>query len=153
MISSIRRVIPVIPAVGVALLPKLACPACWPAYAGLLSALGLGFLISTKYLMPLTAVFLVLAVAALVWGAGRRRGYAPVWLGVAASAAVMVGKFVFDSDWATYGGIGLLVAASMWNSWPRRAAHTEACPKCISAGLETSEQVHRSVPHEQQTES
>jgi mercuric ion transport protein len=34
----------VLPAIGVAMLPKLACPACWPAYAGLLSSVGLGFL-------------------------------------------------------------------------------------------------------------
>ena len=31
------------PAIASALLPKLTCPACWPAYAGLLSTLGLGF--------------------------------------------------------------------------------------------------------------
>jgi hypothetical protein len=34
------------PGVGVSLLPKLVCPLCWPAYAGLLSTFGLGFLIS-----------------------------------------------------------------------------------------------------------
>jgi hypothetical protein len=33
------------PGIGVPLLPKLMCPLCWPAYAGLLSTLGLGFLI------------------------------------------------------------------------------------------------------------
>jgi mercuric ion transport protein len=32
-----------LPGVGVSLLPKLTCPACWPAYAGLLSSVGLGF--------------------------------------------------------------------------------------------------------------
>src|SRR5437867_2381262 len=37
----------VLPSVAFAFLPKLACPACWPAYAGLLSALGLSFLLST----------------------------------------------------------------------------------------------------------
>jgi hypothetical protein len=30
------------PGVGLSLLPKLACPACWPAYTGLLSSIGLG---------------------------------------------------------------------------------------------------------------
>lgn len=42
-----------LPGVTVSLLPKLMCPACWPAYAGLLSSLGLGFLISARYLLPL----------------------------------------------------------------------------------------------------
>jgi hypothetical protein len=54
-----------LPGVGFSMLPKLACPLCWPAYAGLLSSIGLGFLISTVYLLPLTAAFLFLAVAAV----------------------------------------------------------------------------------------
>ena len=33
-----------VPGIGAALLPKLACPACWPAYAGFLTSVGLGFL-------------------------------------------------------------------------------------------------------------
>jgi hypothetical protein len=32
-----------LPGVGASLFPKLACPLCWPAYAGLLSSVGLGF--------------------------------------------------------------------------------------------------------------
>ena len=50
-----RRVVAVLPGVGVSLLPKLTCPMCWPAYAGLLSAVGLGFLISSQYLLGLFA--------------------------------------------------------------------------------------------------
>ncbi len=51
------------PGIGLSLLPKIACPACWPAYAGLLSSIGLGFLIPNRaYLLPLTAIFLAVAV-------------------------------------------------------------------------------------------
>jgi hypothetical protein len=53
-----------LPSVAFSMLPKLACPACWPAYAGLLTSVGLGFLISTVYLLPLTIAFLVLALGA-----------------------------------------------------------------------------------------
>lgn len=52
-----KRAAVAIPAVGVSLLPKLACPMCWPAYAGALSALGLSFLISRTYLFWFTAIF------------------------------------------------------------------------------------------------
>lgn len=121
----------VLPGVGVSLLPKLACPMCWPAYAGLLSSLGLGFLISTTYLLPVTAAFLVVAVAALGFRAGARRGFGPMRLGVVAGAAVLYGKFFLESDAAMYGGVALLVAASVWNSWPPRAA---SCPECVPAG-------------------
>ncbi len=50
-----KRGLLALPSVGVSILPKLACPACWPAYAGLLSSVGLGFLISTVYLLPLSS--------------------------------------------------------------------------------------------------
>jgi len=66
-----------LPGVGVSILPKLACPACWPAYAGLLSSVGLGFLISTAYLLPLTVAFLILALAALAVRANERRVTVP----------------------------------------------------------------------------
>ena len=65
--SGWRGLLSVVPAVGASLLPVGACPACWPAYAGLLSALGLG-------------VFIV---------------------------------------------------ASVWNSWPRKAAKLGSCPACV----------------------
>lgn len=42
-----------IPGIGVALLPKLICPLCWPLYAGIVSSVGLGFLIGTAYLLPI----------------------------------------------------------------------------------------------------
>ncbi|MGH8727943.1 MAG: MerC family mercury resistance protein, partial [Burkholderiales bacterium] len=116
-----------LPAVGFALLPKLTCPACWPAYAALLSALGLGFVDYTPYLLPLTGVFLAVTLAALSYGAKSRRGYRPLLLGTFASAIVILGKFFFDSDPALYTGVGLLVAAALWNSWPLRRSGCGAC--------------------------
>lgn len=109
-----------LPAVGAALLPKLTCPACWPAYAALLSALGVGFIDYTPYLLPLTLVFLVVTLAILAWR--PRRGYAPLVLGLFASGAMLIGKFLFDSDIAAYAGVALLVGASTWNAWPRKSA-------------------------------
>lgn len=60
-----RRAMTILPSVGVSLLPKLTCPLCWPAYAGLLTTPGLGFLISARYLLAVTAAFLLLSIAAL----------------------------------------------------------------------------------------
>ena len=56
-----------VPGISVALLPKLACPLCWPFYSGIVSSVGLGFLISTKYLLPLTIAFLILTLGALAF--------------------------------------------------------------------------------------
>jgi len=47
--SSWRRVFTVLPGLGATLLPVGACPACWPGYAGFLSAAGLGFLWFNAY--------------------------------------------------------------------------------------------------------
>lgn len=121
------------PGVGVSLLPKLMCPACWPAYASILSSLGLGFLISARYLFPVTAVFLTLAVGSLWFRASQRRGFAPFWIGLFAASAILSGKFYFDAAAAMYGGAGLLVVASVWNGWPRRTS-VAPCPDCLPAG-------------------
>jgi hypothetical protein len=77
-------------------LPKLMCPDCWP-YAGILSAAGLGFLISVKYLLPLNVAFLAITVFALRFRASRRHGYGPFWVGLAPAAVILAGKFYFDA--------------------------------------------------------
>ena len=121
-----------LPGLSVSMLPKLACPACWPAYAGLLTSVGLGFLISTVYLLPLTAAFLVFALGAMAFRANQRHGYGPFWLGLVAASGVLLGKFVWESSPTIYGAVGLLVFVSLWNTWPRRDTHSQAtpCPDC-----------------------
>ena len=121
-----------LPGIGVSILPKLACPACWPAYAGLLTSIGLGFLISVKYLLPLTVAFLILALSAMLFRARDRRGFGPFLLAVLAASGVLLGKFAWDSRATVYGAIGLLVVASLWNTRPRRDASNDAavCPDC-----------------------
>ena len=120
-----KRVAAVLPGVGASLLPKLTCPMCWPAYAGLLSALGLGFLMSERYLFGVTTVFLIISVGALAFRFRERRGVAPAILGFAGAAVVLVGKFGSESTPAIYAGLSVLIAASLWNSWPRRSAGNE----------------------------
>jgi mercuric ion transport protein len=115
-----------LPAAGAALLPKLSCPACWPAYAALLSSLGVGFVDYTPWLFPATVVFLVFTLALLAWR--PRQGSWPLALGLGASAVILIGKFAFDSDIVVYAGVTLLAAASLWNAWPQRQT---ACPACV----------------------
>lgn len=118
-----------VPGIAFAALPKLACPACWPAYTGLLGALGLGFLLETTYLPALTAGFLALAVAALALRARARRGYGPLVLGAAAAGTILAGKFALASDATMYGGLAGLMAASLWSAPPGRT-RVPSCPAC-----------------------
>jgi hypothetical protein len=85
MTSKWRHAAMAAPGVGVSLLPKLACPACLPAYAGVLFSVGLGFLIGTAYLLPLTIAFLLLALVVMAFRARVRRGYRPLLVGLVAS--------------------------------------------------------------------
>jgi hypothetical protein len=110
-------------------MPKLICPLCWPAYAGLLSAVGLGFLINSRNLLLVTALFLIVAVTGLAFRARQRRGYGPANAGLAASIFVLFGKFYLESPATMYAALGVLVAASVWNSWPVRLV--PSCPKCL----------------------
>lgn len=128
--SRFRSWLAVVPAVGVALLPNMVCPACWPAYMGLLSSFGLGFMVKTTYLFPLTVIFLFVALGALAFRGRTRRRYGPFLLGLLAAMLVIVGKFVLSSDAAWYSGIIFLVGASLWNSWPRGIHQIVSCPAC-----------------------
>ncbi len=135
-IAGWRSSLATLPGIGASLLPVGLCPACWPAYAGLLSSLGLGFLLKTSYLLPLTVLFVLIALGALAFRAKTRRGYGPFVIGLLASGIVLGGKFALGLDVAMYGGVALLVVASVWNAWPRKAARTvnHACPVCASGG-------------------
>src|SRR2546429_4148819 len=122
-----KRALLSLPGIGLSALPKLACPLCWPTYAGLLSSVGLGFLISARYLLPVTAAFLVVAVGALALRANLRHGYRPFLLGLFAALGVLVGKFWWESNLVMYASVGVLVMASVWNAWPHRAAVSDCC--------------------------
>jgi len=126
----------VVPGIGAALLPAVACPACWPAYAGLLSSLGIGFVNYTPYLGPLMVLFLAIALVTLALQGRRRGSYGPLLLGTLGSAALLAGRFALASDPLTYAGIVALVAASAWNAWPRRATACAVSPGGTGCGCE-----------------
>jgi len=73
----------VLPEVGISLRPKLLCPACWSAVAALLSSVGLGFLVSTTYLLTLTLRRLGVALLALTLRTSSSGGRGSLGLGIA----------------------------------------------------------------------
>jgi hypothetical protein len=117
----------VIPGALLSILPVVSCPSCWPAYAGVLSSLGVPFLMDASWLLPLTAGALLLALVGLGFRARRRHGFGPLALGALAATGILLGKFAFGLNIAIYLGTALLVAASVWNSWPRKQAACDAC--------------------------
>ena len=110
-----------LPGIGGALLAKAACPTCWTLVAGGLGALGVAVELSTGTLRLLGLLFLALALAALAWRAPRRRGYGPLALGFVGAVGLWTGEHLAPSETLAGAGVLLLVAASIWNAWPRRA--------------------------------
>lgn len=121
-----------LPGIVVSLLPSLACPLCWPAYAALLSSLGLGFLASSSYLLPLTGVLLAVAMLGLGLQA-KSKGYGPLLMGLVSTAVILSGKFVLASNAMTYAGAAVLIIASVWSLIPRRPAASASCRPCTAS--------------------
>ncbi len=107
-----------LPASALTALP--ACPACYPAYAGVLSSLGLGALDSVGAQAIITVGFLIAALGALFYRARARHGLGPFVLGLVATVAVIGTKFVLGWEPGTYGGVAVLIGACVWNAWPAR---------------------------------
>jgi len=122
-----------LPSVGVALLPKLTCPVCWPAYTALLGSFGISFVDYTPYLLPTLVASLGMTLWSLAYRASSRRGYGPLGLGALGAIAVLVGKFVFEIGTGLYYGAGLLVVAALWNVWPADRAG-RLCTSTIRGG-------------------
>jgi mercuric ion transport protein len=109
-----------IPTLVVALMPK--CPIC------LLSALGLFGLtsvIGVQWLKPVVISLLVFTLAVLAFRAQRRWGYRPFALGASGALLLFIGKFQFNQQWLGYSGIVMLMAASIWNSWPKKRTNCQ----------------------------
>ncbi len=95
------------------------CCLGFPALLSILGAIGLGFLINDAILLPLLAVFLLVTLDGLFFGA-RHHGS---WLafGVGVVSAVMVFVFIAVAANKLLAGIGVagLIAASVLNVWLR----------------------------------
>ncbi len=135
-----KKSLAVLPAVGAVMVPGITCPACWPGYAAILSSLGIGFIPSTRYLLPLTAACLAFFWGLLAWEARKQHRFGPLALATFASAGVLFGRFYLGWSSVMYGGVVLLVAASLWNAWPAILSRvfpaqtsTRKCPACRTA--------------------
>ncbi len=119
-----------IPVAGLAALP--ACPACYPLYAGILSSLGLTAFLEPGAQAALTAVFLTIALGALALRAKPRRDYGPLIVGTGAAPLILAGKFALAWNPLTYAGVAILIGASVWNVWPRKAGAVATCDACVA---------------------
>ena len=111
-----------VPGVIVAVLPKATCPICVAAYAGAVSSLGLGFLLTDRVLNPIIIASLIISVGSVAWNTRRSGRLAPLLVSLIGACAVVLGRVVWSFPVAVYGGVVLLVGASVWTLWLNRPA-------------------------------
>lgn len=100
--------------VGGSIFAALCCLG-FPALLSVLSAIGLGFLINDKILMPLLVLFLLITLYGLYQGKRRHGQPQAFWLGIISAVVTFVFIFVaFVYALAVAGIVGLL-AATIWN--------------------------------------
>lgn len=114
------RSLALLPGAALALLPSATCPACIAAYAGVLSALGLGFLHDERVVAPLIGGFLVVGIASIAWATRSHQNLGPLGVTVVGSAGVVVSRLLWNVPAALYASIAVLIAASVWNLWLKR---------------------------------
>lgn len=113
------------PGVGAALLAKASCPLCYPAIAGFLSSIGLGFLFKGANFYLLMSFFLMIALFGLGFKANTRRGYVPLYVGIVGAITALLFHYL-NNQYLSYLGIGFLVLASIWNLIPVK----QNCSEC-----------------------
>ena len=128
--SAWRATCTALPAVGVALLPAVACPACWPLYGGVLATLGLTALMKSEWLFAVTLVALSVAVGAQLLRSRRQHRYGPLGLSLAAAIGVLGGKFWLEADWILYVSLCALSAAAVWTARQPQKHSSRPCQRC-----------------------
>jgi hypothetical protein len=113
------------PSLGTVLIAKASCPFCYPAVVGILTSLGLGFLLEGKYFYILLSGFLGISVFGLFYKARSRRGYAPFLVGVLGAYFILISQ-VIRAEGLFYLGFIILLLASVWNLVPLK----KNCTKC-----------------------
>lgn len=96
---------------GMASIPALTCPACWPAYVALLGAAGIGIFDFTPYLMPSIVLSVAVTLTAIGYQSYRAKSGTDFGLGVVGAILILVGRFGLLSDSAVYFGVAVMVSA------------------------------------------
>lgn len=125
-----------IPSIFLALLPKLTCPMCWPAYTALFASLGIGFINYSPYVPIIIIGLLTISLFSLGYKASLRRGYLPFALGLFGSVSIFVSHILSLGSFMFYFGSVALIAAAIWNAWPIKKSSKHSLLCCRSVLLE-----------------
>ncbi len=103
------------------------CPVCIPAIGAFLAALGLGFAVSTAFLQPALIVLLLINLATLARSAFLHRHGWVLAAGLAGSAAIYTGRYLWFSGPLMWAGAAVLIGTACVNFRLKRH-----CAQCRS---------------------
>ncbi len=100
------------------------------------TALGAGFLIQDRYLLPLLAVFLLISIGGTALSVKRHGQKAPVIVSIAGAGLTFGGLFLHPA--VAYLGIAVLLLASILDLRARRSSVCEVPKSAIGASADCS---------------
>lgn len=124
-----------------------ACCLGIPAVLAAMGAVGLGFLINDAYLFPLFAGFVAISLWFLFATARRHGNLTPFWVGLAGGVIGVAGLWLlvtglYPLPISVYGGLGVLIAGSIWDAWKGR--QIAACATEVACATEPASAVQNS---------
>ncbi len=95
----------------------IVCPVCWPASAALLASAGLGFLVNLKIILPVLALFLIIAWFGMYKNYKENHHHVmPFVVSLISGIFIPLGKYVIMSLTISNIAIGLFIGAALWNN-------------------------------------
>ena len=114
--------------------PKGLCPICVASSGGMLASLGLGFLAVETNIRWFLSITLAVGLLGFALSARRHRRWWTLAVGVLGAATLLVGRFLLI-DVALYGGMALLLGATIADLWARRHPWTPLVQIRLKRGL------------------
>ena len=91
------------------------CPVCMPQYAAIFAFFGLELADYSHFLIPMMLSLMLLSLGSMYTQIRKNHlSYHPLIAAVAASAMLLVSKYMLDNTWLTYITMLSLITATIW---------------------------------------
>ena len=93
------------------------CPVCMPQYAAIFAFFGLELADYSHFLIPMMLCLMLLSLGSMYTQIRKNHlSYQPLIAAIAASAMLLVSKYILDNTWLTYITMLSLITATIWHN-------------------------------------
>lgn len=125
----LTQILAAVPTALLALVPTGTCPLCVAGNVGVMSGLGVPFLLNHRVQTPLIVVFLAATLGCVGWVAMKRRSFAPFVVVLVGSLALGVACFAWNHSVFVYGGSATILGGALWSTASKpRSSFTTSLP-------------------------